>query len=71
MSTDMDRSQAQQLAKRIKREAPHLIVSVRPVTVVGKSEAWAVYIDAEGFKEPLPIESPSEWELHKSAFLLP
>ena len=71
MSTDMDEKQAHQLAKRIKREAPHLIVSVGRVTVVGKSEAWAAYIDAEGFNEPLPIESPSAWELQKSAFLLP
>jgi len=33
----MDRNQAQQLAKRIKQEASHLVVSVGPVTIVGKS----------------------------------
>lgn len=67
----MDRNHAQQLAKRIKQEASHLIVSIGPVAIVGKSEAWAVYVDADGFKEPLPIESPSDWEVQKVAFLLP
>lgn len=67
----MDENQARQLARRIKREAPHLEVSVGRVIIVGKSTAWAVYIDAAGFSEPLPIENPSAWELQKSAFLLP
>lgn len=66
----MDENQAQQLAKLIRREAPHLIVSVAQVEAVGW-KAWAVYIDAKGFNEPLPIENPTKWEIQKSAFLLP
>jgi hypothetical protein len=66
----MDENQAQQLAKLIKREAPHLSISLAPVEAVGW-KAWAVYIDATGFNEPLPIENPKEWEIQKSAFLLP
>lgn len=72
MSTDMDEKEARQLEKRIKREAPHLIVRVKPVIVVGKSKAWAVYINENGSnKLLLQIEKPSDWDDQKAPFLLP
>ena len=71
MSTDMDENQARQLEKRIQHEAPHLNVWAGPMEIVGKSDAWVVYIDAEGFNEPLQIENPSAWELQKSALRFP
>lgn len=71
MSTDMDENQARQLEKRIKHESPHLDVWAGPMEMVGKSDAWVVYIDAEGLNEPVEIVNPSAWELQKSAFRSP
>jgi len=57
----MDRKQAEQLAKRIRNEAPYLIVSVELVTsIVGQN--WAVRIIARSTGLFLGImESPTAW----------
>ena len=71
MDAVMDEREAQQLARRIRREAPHLIVKVDTVEAVAW-KAWAVYIYAKGSDKPLLlIENPSDWEEQKAPFLLP
>lgn len=70
MDTDnMDKSQAQQLAKHIQHEAPHLIIKVGPVEAIGW-KAWAVYAYERESDDPLlQIENLSEWEAQKKHFL--
>ena len=66
----MDEREAQELARRIQREAPHLIVKAAPDVSWGQ-KTWIVYVYAEGLNEPLQIENPEEWEVQKAPFLLP
>lgn len=71
MQTEMDEREAQELARNIRREAPHLVVVVGIVEAVGW-KAWAVYVyERDSNKLLLQIEKPSDWEEQKAPFLLP
>ncbi len=58
----MDRIQAEQLAERIRYEAPYLAVTSKLIIFVG-GQSWAVSIAARSSGLHLAnIESPPEWD---------
>jgi hypothetical protein len=65
----MDKYRAEQLEKRINREASYLVTLLKDVSVVGE-QLWGVSIYARSSGHYLgDIESSSEWEERKQADL--
>ncbi len=65
----MDKYQAEQLEKRINREAPYFDTLLKDVSVVGE-QLWGVSVYARSSRNYFgDIESSSDWEERKQADL--